>query len=65
MIRRSRVGAETAREYLVYPTSKSIKIHAALKNTGESLYQRMIQNVGESELKHLVAQMRETLKQLD
>jgi DNA-binding MarR family transcriptional regulator len=64
MVTRSKAGVGTSREQGVFPTGKARKLHAELERTGEKLYRRMISNFGEPELKQLVVQMRDTLKQL-
>jgi DNA-binding MarR family transcriptional regulator len=49
-----------AREQSIFPTAKAKKIHAALEELGENLYQAMASNIGAKNLKLLVAQLRET-----
>ena len=48
-----------AREQGIYPTKKSEKIAAALEQTGNELYQKMMKSIGGSELKDLVKELRE------
>ncbi len=61
LLKRSRSGRET----MVNPTAQARKIQSRLNQTGEQLYQRMLANVGKTELAELVTGLRKTGRQLE
>jgi DNA-binding MarR family transcriptional regulator len=61
---RSRQGAEDNREQRVFPTEKAKGMQEALEATGDVLFKRMRSRVGDTEMKTLVAQLREATRLL-
>lgn len=55
---RKKNNSGDAREQAIYPTKKSEKIATQLEKQGEMLYQKMIKNIGKSELTNLVKELR-------
>jgi DNA-binding MarR family transcriptional regulator len=64
LLKRSKVGAEDSREQRVFPTGKAKRLEAALSRKGNDLYQKMCGNLGETEIKSLVARLREAAQKL-
>lgn len=61
-----RVSAkEDNREKIILPTANAIAIHKSLDATGDSLYRRMCDTLGEDEAKALVRSLRKVGEQLD
>ena len=60
-----KAGGKDSRLQNIYPTNKAIKIHSALDDVGDSLYQDMQTTLGEQELLALVKQLRESAKKLE
>jgi DNA-binding MarR family transcriptional regulator len=63
LLKRSRTGADT-REQRVFPTKKAERMHAALEEKGDVLYQKVCAMMDESEIKSLVMKLREAMKTL-
>ncbi|MFV2054908.1 MAG: MarR family winged helix-turn-helix transcriptional regulator [Thiohalomonadales bacterium] len=63
LIRKKSMGGD-AREQNIYPTSKAIKMHAALDELGENLYQAMLSEIGEKQLAVLVKQLRSSANKI-
>ncbi|MDT8384831.1 MAG: MarR family transcriptional regulator [Gammaproteobacteria bacterium] len=59
-INRKKGDSGDAREQSIYPTKKSIKIATQLEKKGNDLYQKMIKDIGKSELASLVGELRKT-----
>jgi DNA-binding MarR family transcriptional regulator len=64
LVMRSRQGAEDNREQRVFPTEKAKGMQEALEATGDVLFKRMRSRVGDTEMKTLVAQLREATRLL-
>ncbi|MVF22581.1 MarR family transcriptional regulator [Methylocaldum sp. BRCS4] len=64
LVQRSKLGAEDNREQRVFPTDKAKSMKEALEATCDALYRRMCGNLGEAEMKALVAQLRKTARLL-
>jgi DNA-binding MarR family transcriptional regulator len=60
LLSRTRAGRET----MVNPTAKAKKIQDGLRQTGDELYQCMLESIGKTELTELVAGLRNTGSQL-
>jgi DNA-binding MarR family transcriptional regulator len=63
-LKRSRTGAKDSRELRVVPTSKAQRLQPALEKTSDDLYRKMCGNLGEDEMKLLVAHLREVAQTL-
>lgn len=59
-LRREKGVSVDAREQAIYPTIKSEKIAVKLEEKGNSLYQKIIKNIGKNELTDLVGELRKT-----
>ncbi len=64
LVTRKKSTGIDGREQNIYPTGKANKIHAALEDLGESLYQTMVSSVGKKQLTMLVGQLRESAKKI-
>lgn len=60
-----KLGGSDGREQHIHPTLKAKKIHSSLDDLGDSLYQDMLNTIGEDELKLLVNKLREGTKSLE
>jgi len=58
-------SASDAREHSIMPTAKAKKIHAALEELGENLYQSVLSNVGAKDLELLIAQLRQAARKIE
>jgi len=63
VVRKKSAGID-GREQNIYPTAKAKKIHVALEDLGESLYQTMVSGIGKKQLTTLVGQVRESAKKI-
>ncbi len=52
-------GGADGREQNFHPTAKAKKLHSALEELGETLYQSMVTSMGKENLTSLVSQLRE------
>ncbi|MES9844966.1 MAG: MarR family transcriptional regulator [Candidatus Sedimenticola sp. PURPLELP] len=52
------------REQNIHPTAKAMKMHSALEELGETLYQSMATNMGKENLTSLVSQLRESANKI-
>lgn len=57
-VRRRKNDSGDAREQAIFPTKKSENIAMQLEEKGEGLYQKMVKNIGKSELTSLVKELR-------
>lgn len=64
LVMRSRQGAEDSREQRIFPSEKAKDMQKALEAKGNTLFKRMQSRLGETELKSLVAQLREVTRLL-
>lgn len=64
LVMRSRQGVEDNREQRVFPSEKAKGLQEALEATGDALYKMMLSRLGDTEMKTLVAQLRETTRLL-
>lgn len=55
LIKRSTLGGADAREQRVIPSPAAMKIHEALEQSGQSLYEEMRKTLGRADLQQLVA----------
>lgn len=58
LLKRQKSPSGDARELGIYPTGKAEKIAKQLEAKGNSLYQKMVDNIGKNELTSLVKQLR-------
>lgn len=65
LVVRQKSSKENARELSIYATKKATKLHDELEALGDKLYQTMISNIGEKDLKLLVSKLRESTKKLE
>ncbi len=61
---RKKVTSGDAREQSIFATGKGKKIQKKLEDLGENLYQTMVSEIGEENLKLLVGQLRESTKKI-
>ena len=64
-LQRKKSTSGDAREQAIHPTKKSDKIASQLEGKGEMLYQKMISNIGKSELTTLVKELRKIESQIN
>lgn len=65
LVVRKKNSAEDARELSIYATERAKAIHLELEGLGEELYETMIANIGEENLKLLVSKLRESTKKIE
>jgi len=65
LVIRKKVSAEDARESCIYATEQAQAIHLELESLGEELYETMIADIGEENLKLLVSKLRESTKKIE
>jgi DNA-binding MarR family transcriptional regulator len=64
LVKRSQQGAEDKREQRVFPSEKAKNMQEALESKGDALYKRMRSRLGDTEMKLIVAQLREATRLL-
>ena len=62
---RQKSSAEDARESSIYATKQAQAIHLELERLGDELYETMIADIGEENLKLLVSKLRESTKKIE
>ena len=64
LVKRKRAMTEDAREQIIIASKKAEKIQKSLEDTGNALYQKMQQKLGDDELIQLVKQLKSATKKL-